>query len=317
MKRYYLVKGDKAGSAEIIEGLSKVTYNGVQLVTVGMKTRCHTCNQEGHIEASGTRTVLAPNGQPFALSGDSSVCSCASPQIFTVTRNLQTVDEPQTHIDCSYLNGAARTVRPPLSAYTRNNDVQKTGDSVNELRSFFFSPGYLSAQKQQVTVNNHPIDIYTDSTTPPPEGSVSPSLDQVISALSKLPPPNYLAINSINLDPFSPESPILGVTAVPSSPTSGPGHITLFPINSQLLASKYNGSVQGGNWSDDIVYETMLHESSHAVQHNMFLDRVNRSEVFIDPSSSLPLFQNPEQAFTNPIGSLNVLFSDYRKAIYP
>jgi hypothetical protein len=95
MIRYYLAKGDKAGNAVIVEGLSSTVYQGedgrtVELATVYMQTYCHTCNKTGFISPSGPRLAgTAPNGQPPALSGDVNMCDCKPAPVFLAVRHMQ------------------------------------------------------------------------------------------------------------------------------------------------------------------------------------------------------------------------------------
>ncbi|WP_249171192.1 PAAR domain-containing protein [Burkholderia multivorans] len=98
MIRYFLAKGDRGGSAVIIEGLETMTYSNpppsVNIATLYMKTYCSACNQEGFISPTGVRWPgTASNGQPWALSGDINVCGCNPPPIFYAERNMVMVFE--------------------------------------------------------------------------------------------------------------------------------------------------------------------------------------------------------------------------------
>jgi hypothetical protein len=92
--RTFLAKGDWAGQAEIIEGLSTSTYQEedgrvVDLATVYMKTYCHACKKAGHISPAGYRLPsIAENGQEFALSGDINICDCNPAPVFHAIRNM-------------------------------------------------------------------------------------------------------------------------------------------------------------------------------------------------------------------------------------
>lgn len=92
--RTFLAKGDWAGQAEIIEGLSTSTYQEedgrvVDLATVFMRTYCHSCKKAGHISPAGYRLPsIAENGQEFALSGDINICDCNPAPVFYASRNM-------------------------------------------------------------------------------------------------------------------------------------------------------------------------------------------------------------------------------------
>lgn len=96
MRRAHLGVGDKAGHAVITEGLPSVTYSNpppsVHIATLGMKTWCDACKQEGHIAPRGPRWAgTGPNGRQWALSGDINICSCAPPPVFYAERNMEQV----------------------------------------------------------------------------------------------------------------------------------------------------------------------------------------------------------------------------------
>ncbi|WP_236871931.1 hypothetical protein [Burkholderia pseudomultivorans] len=98
MIRYFLAKGDRGGSAVIIEGLEGVTCSNpppsVNIATLYMKTYCAACNQEGFISPTGVRKPgTAPNGQPWALSGDINVCGCNPPPTFYAERSMMMIFE--------------------------------------------------------------------------------------------------------------------------------------------------------------------------------------------------------------------------------
>lgn len=94
MKRYLLARGDRAGAAQIVEGLPHSTYVGldgarVSLATVYMKTWCEACRQEGYISPRGPRHfALAENRRQFALSGDVNACSCEPQPVFEAVRSI-------------------------------------------------------------------------------------------------------------------------------------------------------------------------------------------------------------------------------------
>jgi hypothetical protein len=93
MIRYFLAKGDRAGSATIVEGLDNVTCSNppprVQIATLGMATYCMACKQTGSIAPKGPRRPgTAPNGKPWALSGDINLCGCRPSPVFYAQRNM-------------------------------------------------------------------------------------------------------------------------------------------------------------------------------------------------------------------------------------
>ncbi|WP_296650109.1 hypothetical protein [Paraburkholderia sp.] len=93
MIRYFLARGDHAGSAVITEGLDSVTCSNppprVNIATLYMKTHCTACKQEGFIAPKGPRWPgTGPNGQQWALSGDINVCGCNPPPVFYAERGM-------------------------------------------------------------------------------------------------------------------------------------------------------------------------------------------------------------------------------------
>lgn len=94
MIRYFLAKGDRGGSATIIEGLECVTCSNppprVQIATLYMKTYCTACEQVGFVAPKGPRLPgRAPNGQGWALSGDINACGCSPPPVFYAERGMR------------------------------------------------------------------------------------------------------------------------------------------------------------------------------------------------------------------------------------
>lgn len=94
MIRYFLARGDRGGSAVIMEGLPNVTCSNpppsVQIATLYMKTYCTACKREGFIAPNGPRWPgTAVNGKPWALSGDINVCECNPPPVFHAVRNMK------------------------------------------------------------------------------------------------------------------------------------------------------------------------------------------------------------------------------------
>lgn len=94
MIRTFLGVGDKAtNGAFITQGLDSVSCSNpppcVQISTVGMKTYCPVCKQEGHIAPRGPRWPgTGPNGRQWALSGDINLCDCNPPPTFHAERNM-------------------------------------------------------------------------------------------------------------------------------------------------------------------------------------------------------------------------------------
>src|SRR5215470_16057362 len=94
MIRYFLARGDRAGSAVITEGLESVTCSNppprVNIATLYMKTYCTACKREGFIAPKGPRWPgTGPNGKPWALSGDINVCGCTPPPVFYAERGMK------------------------------------------------------------------------------------------------------------------------------------------------------------------------------------------------------------------------------------
>ncbi|WP_431820418.1 hypothetical protein [Burkholderia sp. F1] len=96
MIRYFLARGDRAGNAVITEGLDNVTCSNppprVNIATLFMKTYCTACKQEGFVAPKGPRRPgTAPNGKPWALSGDINICGCNPPPIFHAERGMKMI----------------------------------------------------------------------------------------------------------------------------------------------------------------------------------------------------------------------------------
>lgn len=87
MIRTFLARGDRAADAVISDGLESITCSNpppsVQIATLGMKTYCSRCKQEGHVAPRGPRwPVTGPDGKGWALSGDINICGCNPPPVF-------------------------------------------------------------------------------------------------------------------------------------------------------------------------------------------------------------------------------------------
>ena len=93
MIRYFLARGDRAGSAVIIEGLDSVSCSNppprVQIATLGMATYCSACSRKGYIAPKGPRRPgTGPNGMQWALSGDVNICGCNPTPVFYAERGM-------------------------------------------------------------------------------------------------------------------------------------------------------------------------------------------------------------------------------------
>ncbi|MGF6568594.1 hypothetical protein ABH945_000670 [Paraburkholderia sp. GAS333] len=91
MIRTFLARGDRGGEAVITEGLDFVTCSNpppaAYIATLGMKTYCSACKQEGYIAPRGPRWPgTGPNGKKWALSGDINICGCNPPPLFYPSR---------------------------------------------------------------------------------------------------------------------------------------------------------------------------------------------------------------------------------------
>lgn len=91
MIRTFLAKGDRGGKAEIMDGLDSVTCTNpppaAYIATLGMKTYCWACKQEGYIAPRGPRwNGVGPNGKQWALSGDINICGCSPAPMFYPVR---------------------------------------------------------------------------------------------------------------------------------------------------------------------------------------------------------------------------------------
>jgi hypothetical protein len=104
MIRYFLARGDRGGSATITEGLEFVTCSNpppsVQIATLYMKTYCTACKREGFISPKGPRLPgSAPNGQPWALSGDINACGCNPPPVFYAERGMKMFVDNKSEVE--------------------------------------------------------------------------------------------------------------------------------------------------------------------------------------------------------------------------
>ncbi|WP_395067764.1 hypothetical protein [Paraburkholderia silvatlantica] len=119
MIRTFLARGDRAESAVITEGLDSITCSNpppeVQIATLGMKTYCSACKEEGYIAPRGPRWPgTGPNGKQWALSGDINICGCNPPPIFRPIR--------ERHMTMSFTaDEAARLMAPSSTNVARTN----------------------------------------------------------------------------------------------------------------------------------------------------------------------------------------------------
>lgn len=128
MIRYFLAKGDRAGSATIVEALDNVTCSNppprVQIATLGMATYCMACKQTGSIAPKGPRRPgTAPNGKPWALSGDINLCGCRPSPVFYAQRNMMVSFTAQEVAKWMGEGGTSRE-RTSLNAATQGYDEQ-------------------------------------------------------------------------------------------------------------------------------------------------------------------------------------------------
>jgi len=135
MIRYFLAKGDRAGSAVIIEGLPAVTCSNpppsVEIATLDMKTWCAACNQEGFIAPKGPRWPgTGPNGKRWALSGDINVCGCNPSPTFYAERGMSMSFTSEE---------AARLTAPPAraTAGTPSASPSPSADEPRHVQRFF------------------------------------------------------------------------------------------------------------------------------------------------------------------------------------
>lgn len=127
MIRYFLAKGDRAGSATIIEGLPTVTCSNppprVEIATLDMKTYCTACKREGFIAPKGPRWPgMGPNGKQWALSGDINVCGCNPSPVFYAERGMKMTFkcEPPAAPATDYVNAGS----PGSSTEDADDDLE-------------------------------------------------------------------------------------------------------------------------------------------------------------------------------------------------
>ncbi len=128
MIRYFLARGDRAGSAVITEGLEHVICSNpppaVNIATLYMKTYCTACNQEGFVAPRGPRRPgTAPNGKQWALSGDINVCGCNPPPVFYAERGMSvtfTAEEAASPVAPSHFSNA----RLPETTENADEDLE-------------------------------------------------------------------------------------------------------------------------------------------------------------------------------------------------
>lgn len=132
MIRYFLAKGDWAGSAMIIEGLPDCTCSNppprVEIATLYMKTYCTACKREGFIAPRGPRWPgTASNGKQWALSGDINVCGCNPPPVFHAERGMT-------------MSFTAEQATALIAPYTRSGGGAESASKTKEARhtSWFF-----------------------------------------------------------------------------------------------------------------------------------------------------------------------------------
>ena len=151
MRRVFLGIGDKAGEAFITEGLLGVTCSNpppeVNISTLYMKTYCQACKQEGYIAPRGPRHKgTGPNGQPWALSGDISICGCSPPPVFYAERNMAMVFSAEESM--GFIKQRANTTTSGTAQ--RNYDEQFTLHDANGrvLRDTYYTVRLPSGELQ-------------------------------------------------------------------------------------------------------------------------------------------------------------------------
>lgn len=78
MRRCYLKVGDKSSAGgTIIEGISFVSHEGIEITFVGAKVSCPACKSMGQIVATGPRLSVVMMGKMRALEGDLCQCRCS------------------------------------------------------------------------------------------------------------------------------------------------------------------------------------------------------------------------------------------------
>ncbi|MGF7186977.1 hypothetical protein JOE11_000004 [Robbsia andropogonis] len=162
MIRYYLARGDRAGNAVIIEGLDYFTCSNpppqVEIATLYMKTYCSSCKQQGFIGPQGPRWPgTAPNGKPFALSGDINVCGCNPPPVFYAERSMSMTftaeEEAALSGSCaggSSPNSGEQSADENLEYYVEFVD-SKTGTPIEGMTHKVYSNG-------EVLVSDEPLE---------------------------------------------------------------------------------------------------------------------------------------------------------------
>ena len=126
MIRTFLARGDRAGDAVITQGLDFVTCSNpppaVQIATLGMRTYCSACKQEGYIAPRGPRWPgTGPNGKQWALSGDINICGCNPPPAFYPIRERH-MTMSFTAEEAAALTGNGAPASTPQAATSRYDE---------------------------------------------------------------------------------------------------------------------------------------------------------------------------------------------------
>lgn len=334
MERSFLsIKNSTANSSvKILESEEHITCNGVPLVTVGSKTFCHICQQEGHIVAVGERpNVISPHGHLFALEGDTNHCGCANASVFKSENHLKTggdkkritrsTDNPQ----CEYLNGKAKDI--VVNDYNkpdRDNTITQKSE-IKTMRVFSRNGKAQPALQYDINVNDHhPISIFQDSTpmndtsannnsisifqgsNPVENKLVRPSVEQVIDALRLMPYELYRPIRTINITSFvlNPSKTTYG-TATLSEFYEKTGSIDLYPYNPYKLSADRAGE----EYSDQLAQTVVTHEAAHTFMNALFIARL---EKYPDNER---FWSNLKKQNMGATKMAELLLSDYQSAI--
>lgn len=277
MIRYFLAKGDWAGTARIIEGLENFTCSipppRAQIATLGMKTWCSRCQQEGEIIPSqGERPRgMAFNGMPWALSGDLNRCACGETE-FSVIRGLKT---NISNTSCSHLNGEATIFQAPPEFYrTKNLDVEvgPGREVIHAFRSDLDRP--RRATEYVTAVGGHTFFLYTADSAPNElRGNLPVDMNQILQALAVIPLQHIRQIVSIDINPGpSPDALVLrDGTMTSSAATGGNGHLSFFPLAYKIAQEQFN--------------HLLTHETGHFWQELLWQDDMKKNN-YIDAIAS-------------------------------
>lgn len=151
MIRYFLAKGDRAGSAVITQGLDDCTCStpppSVQIATLGMSTYCFACQQEGYIAPRGPRWPgTASNGKQWALSGDINICGCEPSPVFYAERGMS-----MTFTGEQAAGLAGRSVVRPSRAATSTLNYDEQVRAISAHASLAGYPYYIETESSDAS----------------------------------------------------------------------------------------------------------------------------------------------------------------------